>query len=98
MTDPRLNQYTVSVAVSGSIDVIVEARDEDQARYRASHGFRMSDVDMDVDVCTVTLTREALDEADVQLTGLEEATFMLTGKIPPVAFERMLAEQMAVPA
>lgn len=97
MSDPRLNQYTVDVEVSGSIEVVVEAADEGDARRKARYAFCMDEVDMDVNVGGATLTREAIDEDDMQLTPIEEAAFMLTGKIPPIAFERISAEQPAVP-
>lgn len=97
--------YEVTVAFSGSTTLEVEANSIKEAQRKAME--KAYDVPVDCDPSEITdiecVARMGTIGEDVQvgeLTGLEEACWMITGKIPDeavarVALERAQAEAVA---
>lgn len=87
-------EYEVTVMLSGTVTVTVEADSAQDAAKKARYAYTALDVDMEVDDTDAVCKFPAVPDETLmeRMTSVEQAAWMFTGNVPIEARERITAE------
>ena len=87
----RLGRYEVQIEFSGTATATVEASCEREAIEIAEEDAELAAIDWEIENSSiVSVIREPKEIARDELTSLEDAIYMQTGKIPQSAYDMVL--------